>query len=295
MLRTCLLAVAALVMSSRPSMADELCIYTARISAKDKINHAGQKLMRSASREGALKSIRMDRANFHRFQKRDAEDTSDCLFSQRAAREKMDRLTSGSVLSAELINRIWRDEVVLTIKVFPQRLEISEAVNAAEGKTAEVQRPSSMADATNRHGSQALNTTATEGASPPGAPRKFSLVEHAETTKAYSTIQKDQPLQEAFQQSFVMTGYAACQAMVDDLERGLLTGRYELTAQELTTYSGVAAGMVYMRQHLMRNGTAETELDQAVVNARQKSKEGAVYEQCYQAMLPVYGATRLRR
>jgi hypothetical protein len=297
MLRHISLLAAFMVVALQPLMAEEICSYTAKISSNDKKNRSGKKLLSSPSREGILNSIRMDRANFHRFLKRDAEDTSDCLFAELAARDSMDKMLSQTVLSAQLINRMWREEVVLSIKVFPDRLEISEAWGTDAVSSQKHRVPGTVgASNINVQVSSVPDKSDGQAVPPVHAHKEFSLIEHAETAKAYRSLQNDRALMQAFQQFFDVTRYAGCEAMLVDLEQGLNTGRYELTPQQITTYSGVAAGMVYVRQHLTSNGTEMSALKYAVSNAVQRASVApSVYEQCYQAMLPVYEATRQRR
>lgn len=59
-------------------------IYRARLSARDHFNSSGERL------KNAAEIIRQDRANFHRYRKRDKEDTGDPIFSDAAARASLD-------------------------------------------------------------------------------------------------------------------------------------------------------------------------------------------------------------
>lgn len=254
---------------SYPAYAQELCTYTTKISAKDKLTQAGKPLMLWPNKEGALASIQIDRANFHRYQKRDTEDTTDCLFANIRERQKIAAYGAQALIPATLLEKMWKGEPVLHIQVYKDRIEIAEASSAP------------TAEATS---APTIPQTQSKGA---------SLIRHEETARVLKALQKDRGLQQAFKQAFSLNPYAECAAMVADIEQGLGNGQYELAGQQLTTYAGVAAGMIFIQQHLISSGTPAPTIEEAV----RKVQQGAtgmpsVYDQCYKAMQPVYGAAR---
>lgn len=254
--------------------AEDMCSYTARISAKDKLTQSGKPLMTSASRASALATLQMDRANFHRFQKRGAEDTTDCQFADVGARQKMMGYGASTVLEPRLLEKIQREEPVLTVRVYKDRLEVSEAgvtkpsTQMAKTTAAATEPPAlpPAADVT----PPAPSATPSASIPVPATERHLSLLEHPETARAMRTLENDKRLQLIFQQSFGVAQYAECAAMVADIEQGLAIGRYELEAKQYVSYAGVAAGMAYVRQQLSSQGAERSVLEQAVRAAQQR-------------------------
>ncbi|MFM7024655.1 MAG: hypothetical protein ACKOWC_01155, partial [Limnohabitans sp.] len=102
-----------------------LCAYTARISARDKVDTAGRNILGTVNKPAVLAAIRMDRANYHRYNKRDAEDEADCRFAPLAERQKLDAMAAKTTLEPGLMEKLKREEPVLRIQVFADRLEVS--------------------------------------------------------------------------------------------------------------------------------------------------------------------------
>ncbi len=72
--------------------------YTARLSARDHFNSSGERLTSAAA------IIRQDRANFHKFGKRDAEDEADSFFASAHNRELLEKLLErGSAKKAAIL------------------------------------------------------------------------------------------------------------------------------------------------------------------------------------------------
>jgi hypothetical protein len=63
--------------------------YYARLSGADHFNSRGQRLKSAAA------IIRQDRANYHRFNVRDDEDTGDSYFSSKSNRAALERMLNG--------------------------------------------------------------------------------------------------------------------------------------------------------------------------------------------------------
>jgi hypothetical protein len=113
--RKILFAAAALLALAAPVSAAELIeSYQARLSSADHFNSSGERLTATAA------IIRQDRANFHKFGIRDAEDESDRFFADQGNRALMERLlergrTTGEARRA-IVNgtplirvELWRD------------------------------------------------------------------------------------------------------------------------------------------------------------------------------------------
>lgn len=102
-----------------------ICTYTARLSAQDKINGAGQRLVGGAGIAAMTEALRQDRANYHARRKRDAEDTEDCLFSTLDGRQKLSALARSGFVAPELIHRIVEEEVLVRVEIFPAHIRVS--------------------------------------------------------------------------------------------------------------------------------------------------------------------------
>ena len=83
--------------------------YVARLGAADHFNSAGQRLTNAAA------IIRQDRANFHAFGLRDAEDQGDAYFASKENRAILERMLAGGHSAprviAEVVNGTPRVEV----------------------------------------------------------------------------------------------------------------------------------------------------------------------------------------
>ncbi len=77
-----------------------LADYTARISAQDKVNSAGERL----TTVGAV--LRQDRANFHRFDQPDEEDQADEHFTNTDERARFERLLSRGIVRPDTARQI---------------------------------------------------------------------------------------------------------------------------------------------------------------------------------------------
>lgn len=102
-----------------------ICAYTARLSAHDKVNGAGQRLVRGADIAAVTEVLRQDRANYHARRKRDAEDTEDCLFSTLDGRQKLSTLARSGFVAPELIHRIVKEDVLVRVEIFPAHIRVS--------------------------------------------------------------------------------------------------------------------------------------------------------------------------
>ena len=95
------------------SIADELLDrYQAHLSWNDHHNTRGQRLRSVAA------IIRQDRANFHRYNKRDIGDTSDRFFSNLENRARLERLLRQGRASDHVRNLILNSDPVIVVDVY---------------------------------------------------------------------------------------------------------------------------------------------------------------------------------
>ncbi len=106
------LGLAVLTIASPALCADLIESYTARLSEADHFNSNGQRLTSPAA------IIRQDRANFHRFGIRDAEDGGDSFFSNQNNRALMERLIERGRITASARNRIVNGTPIIRVEVY---------------------------------------------------------------------------------------------------------------------------------------------------------------------------------
>ncbi|PIE45079.1 MAG: hypothetical protein CSA44_02630 [Gammaproteobacteria bacterium] len=95
------------------AQADELIgTYVAKLSSQDHFNSKGQRLRNAAA------IIRQDRANFHKFHKRDAEDEWDSFFSSVKNRARLERMLNNGYLSKSTKNRIVNGTPTIIVKIY---------------------------------------------------------------------------------------------------------------------------------------------------------------------------------
>ena len=95
------------------SRADELIeSYTAVLSERDHFNSSGERLKEAAA------IIRQDRANFHKFGKRDASDEPDKFFATARNREILERLLKRGRTTAAALNAIVNGTPVVTVRIY---------------------------------------------------------------------------------------------------------------------------------------------------------------------------------
>ena len=101
-----------------------LCTYTARISEWDKINSQGQSLVSGYNLSSIAAVIRQDRANFHKFNQRDPEDTDDCAFSSPQNRQLLENfLRHGSVTKSSL-HRIADGTPLIDVDIYDNHVDV---------------------------------------------------------------------------------------------------------------------------------------------------------------------------
>ena len=107
------------------AMADRyLCTYSARISEWDKLNSQGRSLVSGYNLSSVAAVIRQDRANFHKYNRRDPEDTNDCAFSSPRNRQLLENfLRHGSVTKGSL-HRITDGTPLIEVDVYDKHVDV---------------------------------------------------------------------------------------------------------------------------------------------------------------------------
>jgi hypothetical protein len=108
-----LFASAALLSGAISAQAQELLeTYVARIGPNDHFNTRGVRLKSFAA------VIRQDRANFHKFGRRDAEDEHDTFFSSKANRARMERMLKNGTSSGSARRRIINNQPMIRVEIY---------------------------------------------------------------------------------------------------------------------------------------------------------------------------------
>lgn len=98
---------------SPPALADELLeTYVSVLSERDHFNSDGQRLTEAAA------IIRQDRANYHRFKKRDIGDTGDVFFSSAKNREILEQLLKRGTSSPGALKSIVNGTPVIIVRIY---------------------------------------------------------------------------------------------------------------------------------------------------------------------------------
>jgi hypothetical protein len=84
--------------------------YTARLSAQDRLNSNGTRLTELSA------ILRQDRANYHRFNKKDAEDGDDPWFNTTSGRSFFDSAQINVVGNKSDLNRLLQEDVVIHVE-----------------------------------------------------------------------------------------------------------------------------------------------------------------------------------
>jgi hypothetical protein len=99
--------------------ADEpLETYTARLSADDHTNSDGKKLTTVAE------IIRQDRANYHKFNLADSEDTADNFFEDAKQRERIPSMLKKGHIDKAVANSILHGTPVVTVSIYKNYIEV---------------------------------------------------------------------------------------------------------------------------------------------------------------------------
>ena len=86
--------------------------YCATLSARDHFNSNGQRLTTAAA------IIRQDRANYHKFHRRDAGDQGDNFFGVQANRARLEAMINNGDSDASVLRRIVNGEPRICVDIF---------------------------------------------------------------------------------------------------------------------------------------------------------------------------------
>jgi hypothetical protein len=111
-------ALAALVNLGGTARADLIETYTARLSSRDHRSSTGTKLTDPAA------IIRQDRANFHKFGKRDSEDQYDSFFSKASNRDKLEKLLKNGSISPTARKSVLNGTPLIRVKIYDDHVEV---------------------------------------------------------------------------------------------------------------------------------------------------------------------------
>jgi hypothetical protein len=108
-----ILTILALMLLPAMSRAEELIeTYTAVLSERDHYNSSGERLKEAAA------IIRQDRANFHKFGKRDKGDESDTFFANVRNREILEKFLNRGRSTASALNAIIHGTPVVVVRIY---------------------------------------------------------------------------------------------------------------------------------------------------------------------------------
>ncbi len=93
--------------------------YIARIGSEDHFNSRGARLKSVAA------IIRQDRANFHKFGRRDAEDEYDSYFGSKANRARMERMLRNGTSSRSARQEILNHQPLIRVKIYRNSVVVS--------------------------------------------------------------------------------------------------------------------------------------------------------------------------
>jgi hypothetical protein len=108
------LAVCGAVVSASSGNAQQQPVesYVAFLSEADHFNSSGERLRTAAG------IIRQDRANFHRFNRRDQADESDSFFADASNREALEQMLEHGHASPGVISRIVNGTALIRVDIF---------------------------------------------------------------------------------------------------------------------------------------------------------------------------------
>ena len=103
-----------------PAVAQEkpLETYYARLSAQDHFNSQGRRLTTAAA------IIRQDRANFHRFNRRDIEDESDRFFRVAENRARLEALIAEGSSTSDALSRVVNAEPLVRVEIYDNYVNV---------------------------------------------------------------------------------------------------------------------------------------------------------------------------
>ena len=114
--------------------AEPLCTYKARISEQDKHNSKGKSLLQGdkVSTTIAAAIIRQDRANYHKFDKRDDEDQDDCVFADKISRAGLTEERWNKPIDKGVLRQIILDNPLIEVKVYEDMFSVTVLLEESE-------------------------------------------------------------------------------------------------------------------------------------------------------------------
>ena len=110
------LAICGALCAPQPSKAQEMVeSYVAFLSEADHFNSNGERLRSAAA------IIRQDRANFHRFSRRDPDDQDDMFFANAENRDALERMLERGQAAPGVLSRIVNGTVLIRVDIFRSR------------------------------------------------------------------------------------------------------------------------------------------------------------------------------
>ena len=103
---------------NRAAAAEAVETYVARLGPDDHFNTKGERLTTAAA------IIRQDRANYHEFRIRDADDDSDTVFRSKANRARMERMLARGGGSKRAIREIVDGNPLVQVTVYDEKVEV---------------------------------------------------------------------------------------------------------------------------------------------------------------------------
>ncbi len=113
------LALASVLASAEASAQQLVESYEARLGPGDHFNSNGQRLGSAAA------IIRQDRANFHRFNRRDPEDEGDQFFADEGNRAALERMLERGRSSPSAISRVVNGTPLVRVDIFREQGSVS--------------------------------------------------------------------------------------------------------------------------------------------------------------------------
>ena len=92
--------------------------YTAKLSSEDHFNSNGERLKSVAD------IIRQDRANYHKFNVRDAEDQGDGFFGDADSRERIPKMLKNGHIDKVAQKSILNGSPVVTVSIYRNHIEV---------------------------------------------------------------------------------------------------------------------------------------------------------------------------
>lgn len=93
--------------------------YCANLSARDHFNSNGQRLTTAAA------IIRQDRANYHKFRRRDPGDEGDSFFGLHANRARLEALIAGGESDPGVLRRIVNGEPRICVEIWDDFVNVT--------------------------------------------------------------------------------------------------------------------------------------------------------------------------